>query len=80
MITTISQFRTFDRASQVLMVNQFGINVGFYMLMPYLSGYLAGPLGLAAWTVGLILGCGTSPSRACSLSVALLPIDGATNR
>jgi MFS family permease len=56
MITTISQFRTFDRASQVLMVNQFGINVGFYMLMPYLAGYLAGPLGLAAWTVGLILG------------------------
>ncbi|MCH9728561.1 MAG: MFS transporter [Actinomycetia bacterium] len=56
MITTISQFRTFDRASQVLMVNQFGINVGFYMLIPYLTGYLAGPLGLAAWTVGLILG------------------------
>ncbi len=56
MIATISQFRTFDRASQVLMVNQFGINVGFYMLMPYLAGYLAGPLGLAAWTVGLILG------------------------
>ena len=29
------------------MINQFGINVGFYMLMPYLAGYLAGPLGLA---------------------------------
>lgn len=56
MITTISQFRTFDRAAKVLMINQFGINVGFYMLMPYLAGYLAGPLGLAAWTVGLILG------------------------
>ncbi|MGB0438013.1 MAG: MFS transporter [Mycobacterium sp.] len=52
----MSQFRTFDRASQVLMINQFGINVGFYMLMPYLASYLAGPLGLAAWTVGLILG------------------------
>ncbi|MCH9729384.1 MAG: MFS transporter [Actinomycetia bacterium] len=52
----MSHFRTFDRASQVLMVNQFGINVGFYMLMPYLAGYLAGPLGLAAWTVGLVLG------------------------
>lgn len=26
------------------------------MLMPYLAGYLAGPLGLAAWAVGLILG------------------------
>ncbi|MBF6301966.1 MFS transporter [Nocardia amamiensis] len=38
------------------MVNQFGINLGFYMLMPYLAGYLAGPLGLAAWAVGLVLG------------------------
>ncbi|OAT69727.1 MFS transporter [Mycobacteroides immunogenum] len=38
------------------MVNQFAINVGFYMLMPYLAGYLAGPVGLAAWMVGLVLG------------------------
>ncbi|WP_165688960.1 MFS transporter [Mycobacteroides abscessus] len=50
------QFRSFDRPSQILMVNQFAINVGFYMLMPYLAGYLAGPLGLAAWMVGLVLG------------------------
>lgn len=56
MIRTFRQFRSFDRASQILMVNQFTINVGFYMLMPYLAGYLAGPLGLAAWTVGLVLG------------------------
>ncbi|MUM22012.1 MFS transporter [Mycobacterium sp. CBMA271] len=56
MIQTFRQFRTFDRPSQVLMVNQFAINVGFYMLMPYLAGYLAGPLGLAAWMVGLVLG------------------------
>ncbi len=52
----VSEFRSFDRASRVLMVNQFSINVGFYMLMPYLAGYLAGPLGLAAWVVGLVLG------------------------
>ncbi|MCV7059262.1 MFS transporter [Mycolicibacterium gilvum] len=38
------------------MINQFGINLGFYMLMPYLAGYLAGPLGLAAWAIGLVLG------------------------
>ncbi|MET8425932.1 MFS transporter [Nocardia sp. NPDC004860] len=38
------------------MVNQFGINLGFYVLMPYLAGYLSGPLGLAAWAVGLVLG------------------------
>ncbi|MBI2696105.1 MFS transporter [Mycobacterium nebraskense] len=52
----IAQFRSFDRPSRMLMINQFGINMGFYMLMPYLAAYLAGPLGLAAWAVGLVLG------------------------
>ncbi|AUM19326.1 MFS transporter [Rhodococcus ruber] len=52
----VARFRSFDRPSQVLMVNQFSINIGFYMLMPYLATYLAGPLGLAAWAIGLVLG------------------------
>jgi MFS family permease len=52
----LTQFRSFGWPSQMLMVNQFGINLGFYMLMPYLAGYLAGPLGLAAWAIGLVLG------------------------
>ncbi|MDZ4234400.1 MAG: MFS transporter [Dietzia sp.] len=52
----LAQFRTFGWPSRMLMINQFGINLGFYMLMPYLAGYLAGPLGLAAWAVGLVLG------------------------
>lgn len=52
----IAGFRSFDWPSRLLMINQFGINVGFYMLMPYLADYLAGPLGLAAWAVGLVLG------------------------
>ncbi|ORB63610.1 MFS transporter [Mycolicibacterium tusciae] len=51
-----AQFRSFGWPSRLLMVNQFGINLGFYMLMPYLAGYLAGPLGLAAWAIGLVLG------------------------
>ncbi|WP_045825005.1 MFS transporter [Williamsia herbipolensis] len=56
MIGVLSAYRTFDRPARLLMVNQFGINLGFYMLMPYLAGYLSGSLGLAAWTVGLVLG------------------------
>ena len=52
----LATFRTFDRPSQVLMVNQFTINLGFYMLMPYLAGYLAGPVGLAGWAIGLVMG------------------------
>jgi len=55
-VTLWTQFRSYDLPSRMLMINQFGINVGFYMLMPYLAGYLAGPLGLAAWAVGLVLG------------------------
>lgn len=52
----LAQFRSFGWPSRMLMLNQFGINLGFYMLMPYLAGYLAGPLGLAGWAIGLVLG------------------------
>lgn len=52
----LRQFTSFGWPSRLLMFNQFGINLGFYMLMPYLAGYLAGPLGLATWAVGLVLG------------------------
>ncbi|MEV0199823.1 MFS transporter [Nonomuraea sp. NPDC050691] len=38
------------------MMNQLAINTGFYMLMPYLAGHLSDGLGMAAWTVGLVLG------------------------
>ncbi|MGP3925141.1 MFS transporter [Streptomyces sp. 8N616] len=48
--------RSYDRSVQLLMVNQFTINLGFYMLMPYLAAHLSGTLGLAGWLVGLILG------------------------
>ncbi len=45
-MTLLSAFRSFGWPSRMLMINQFGINLGFfYMLMPYLAGYLAGPLG-----------------------------------
>ncbi|WAL64728.1 MFS transporter [Amycolatopsis cynarae] len=50
------RFRSFGRPTRLLMVNQFTINLGFYMLMPYLATYLSGPLGLAGWAVGLVLG------------------------
>ncbi|MFJ6015857.1 MDR family MFS transporter [Streptomyces sp. NPDC092952] len=51
-----ARVRSFDPGIQLLMVNQFGINLGFYMLMPYLADHLAHGLGLAAWAVGLVLG------------------------
>ena len=54
-----TQFRSFDLCVQLLLVNQFGINLGFYMLMPYLANHLSSGLGMAAWTVGLVLGVRT---------------------
>ncbi|SCK09054.1 MFS transporter [Streptomyces sp. WMMB 322] len=52
----ITQTRSYERSTQLLMVNQFTINFGFYMLMPYLASHLSGTLGLAGWLVGLVLG------------------------
>ncbi|MFF7310793.1 MFS transporter [Streptomyces sp. NPDC008137] len=52
----LTQVRSYDRSVQLLMVNQFTINLGFYMLMPYLAAHLSGTLGLAGWIVGLVLG------------------------
>lgn len=56
MIATLRQVRAFSRPVQVLCLNQVGINIGFYMLMPYLAAHLTGRLGVAAWAAGLILG------------------------
>ncbi|WP_434594102.1 MFS transporter [Streptomyces sp. A5-4] len=53
---TIAQVRSYERSVQLLMVNQFTINLGFYMLMPYLAAHLSGTLGLAGWLVGFVLG------------------------
>ncbi|ODA71586.1 MFS transporter [Streptomyces sp. AVP053U2] len=56
MKTLAATTRSFTPAVRLLMVNQFAINLAFYMLMPYLAAHLAGELGLAAWAVGLVLG------------------------
>ncbi|MCB5164330.1 MFS transporter [Streptomyces bambusae] len=56
MTSALAQFRSYDRSVRLLMVNQFTINLGFYMLMPYLAQHLSGGLGLAGWLVGLVLG------------------------
>ncbi|MFC4495635.1 MFS transporter [Streptomyces ovatisporus] len=56
MKSVITQTRSYQRGAQLLMVNQFTINLGFYMLMPYLASHLSATLGLAGWLVGLVLG------------------------
>ncbi len=53
---TLTSFRSFDRPVQVAIFNMLVNNVGFYMLVPFLAGYMANGLGLALWIVGLVLG------------------------
>lgn len=69
---TWRQVRSFDRCTHLLLVNQFGINVGIYLLMPYLANHLSGGLGLAAWTVGLVLGVRTLSEQGMFLVGGLL--------
>ncbi len=56
---TWAAFRSLPRSVRLLVINQFGINLGFYMLMPYLANHLSTGLGMAAWTVGLVMGVRT---------------------
>lgn len=51
--------RSYPLAVQVLLVNQFGVNTGFYLLIPYLAGYLGNDLGMSAALIGIVLGVRT---------------------
>ncbi|GAA4443129.1 MFS transporter [Actinokineospora soli] len=44
---------------RLLLVNQLGVNTGFYLLVPYLAAHLAGTLGLSVAVVGIVLGVRT---------------------
>lgn len=78
-MTLLSGFGSFGWPSRMLMINQFGINLGFYMLMPYLAGYLAGPWVWRHGPSGSFSGCAISPSRACSSLAARWPIAWASS-
>ena len=52
----LRQYRSFPRSVQLLLLNQLTINLGFYMLIPYLADHLSQGLGLSILLVGLILG------------------------
>ncbi|NBE52826.1 MFS transporter [Streptomyces boluensis] len=48
--------RGFPLAIRLLLVNQLGVNTGFYLLIPYLALHLGDDLGLSAAVVGIVLG------------------------
>ncbi|MCX4238167.1 MFS transporter [Streptomyces ortus] len=53
---TLYEIRGFSPAIRLLLVNQFGVNTGFYLLIPYLATHLGEDLGMSAAVVGIVLG------------------------
>lgn len=56
MMRTLRLVREFPLPVRLLFVNQFGVNLAFYILMPYLATHLAQDLGLSLAVVGVVLG------------------------
>ncbi|MEX0172109.1 MFS transporter [Streptomyces sp. LMG1-1-1.1] len=53
---TWHEIRGFPPAIRLLLVNQLGVNTGFYLLVPYLALHLTEDLGMSAAVVGIVLG------------------------
>ncbi|MGW1072783.1 MFS transporter [Streptomyces sp. NPDC002537] len=53
---TLRAVRDFPLALRLLFINQFGIDIGFCVLIPFLATYLEKDLGMSAALVGLVLG------------------------
>ncbi|QLH20155.1 MFS transporter [Streptomyces sp. Rer75] len=53
---TWRELRGFPLAIRLLLVNQLGVNTGFYLLIPYLATHLGEDLGMSAAVVGIVLG------------------------
>ncbi|MEU7106911.1 MFS transporter [Streptomyces sp. NPDC046215] len=55
-MNTWREIRGFPLAIRLLLVNQLGVNTGFYLLIPYLATHLGQDLGMSAAVVGIVLG------------------------
>ncbi|MFF9012190.1 MFS transporter [Streptomyces sp. NPDC014870] len=55
-MNTFATYRSFPLAIRLLLINQLGVNTGFYLLIPYLAIHLSDDLGLSAAVVGVVLG------------------------
>lgn len=53
---TWQEIRSFPLAIRLLLVNQLGVNTGFYLLIPFLAVHLGDNLGMSAAVVGIVLG------------------------
>ncbi|MCS7475434.1 MFS transporter [Umezawaea endophytica] len=56
---TARSFRALSSPARLLLLNQFGISLGFYLVLPFLATYLRDDLGFATALVGVVLGLRT---------------------
>ncbi|MFE2558134.1 MFS transporter [Streptomyces sp. NPDC059352] len=52
----LGALRGFPLAIRLLVLNQLGVNTGFYLLVPYLATHLTDDLGFSAALVGVVFG------------------------
>lgn len=55
-MSTWREIAALPPAVRLLLVNQLGVNTGFYLLIPYLAVHLSDDLGMSAAVVGTVLG------------------------
>ncbi|HET6708833.1 MFS transporter [Amycolatopsis sp.] len=58
-MSVLRALRRFPLPVRLLLVNQYGVNTGFYLLVPYLATHLGGDLGMSAAMIGVVLGVRT---------------------
>ncbi|GAA3431742.1 MFS transporter [Kutzneria kofuensis] len=56
MLSAIRSVRSLSRTVQLLLLNQFGVNLGFFLLMPYLATHLRENLQLPTGVIGAVIG------------------------
>ncbi|RFU83472.1 MFS transporter [Streptomyces triticagri] len=52
-------WRTLTPLLRLLILTQLAFNIGFFAVLPYLAEHLGTAIGMAGWTVGLVLGLRT---------------------
>ncbi|MDF2260219.1 MFS transporter [Streptantibioticus ferralitis] len=55
-MATLQPFRCLPLTVRLLLINQFGMDIGSYILIPYLAMHLGKDLGLSAAVVGAVVG------------------------
>jgi len=66
-VTPQKQIRSFPPTVRLLLVNQFGVNFGFYLVLPYLAAHLTGDIAMSVAMVGLVLGVRTLSQQGMTL-------------